>query len=106
LIAGFHEEFNLTSERPATPLTNPLLFRIQEVRSQTGKFKHLGTSKIAGIVEPPSLPAGRLSTFEQGEAEENFSFHDFNGDDRVIGPFGGPGRSDSTNYFNYQLELL
>jgi hypothetical protein len=85
LIAKFHEEFNLTSESPVTPETNPLVSRIQEVRSQTGKFKHLGPCKIAGTAEPPSLSARCLSTFEHGEAEENFSFHDFNGENRVIG---------------------
>jgi hypothetical protein len=85
LITKFHEEFNLASESPVTRETNPLVSRIQEVRSQTGKFKHLGPCKIVGTIEPPSLSARCLSTFEQGEAEENFSFHDFNGDNRVVG---------------------
>ena len=84
LIAKFHEEFNSTLTSASTPETNPLVSRIQEVRSQTGKFKHLGPCKIAGTLEPPSLSARCLSTFEQGEAEESFLFHDFNGENRVV----------------------
>jgi len=84
LIAKFHEEFNSTSADAPTPEANPLVSRIQEVRRQTGKFKQLGTCKIAGTIEPPSLSARCLATFEQGEAEESFLFHDFNGENRVV----------------------
>jgi hypothetical protein len=84
LIAKFHEEFNSTLTKSSTPEADPLVSKIREVRSQTGKFKQLGTCKIAGSQEPPSLSAQCVSTFDLGEAEESFSFHSFDGENRVI----------------------
>jgi len=84
LISKFHEEFNLASVSPAAPESNPLLAKILEVRSHTGKFRQLGSCKIAGTAEPPSLSARCISSFDAGEAEEIFMFHDFDGDNRVV----------------------
>jgi hypothetical protein len=83
LIAEFHNRFNNLSEDSLYGPSSTFYERIEGVRSKTGQFKSLRECEVKGFVEPPSLKAKCISSFEKGDAEEWFSFTDGNEDHRL-----------------------
>ncbi len=81
-IAQFHQRFNAGEFdkicddafacASSTDLRQAWYSVLQEVRSRTGAFKSVVKPEVTVFIEPPSVRANFISSFEKGEIKEIF----------------------------------